>query len=72
MTTLIESLSRGTRQDAYKEITGMWVDHQVMLTLATDHTFNYHSYAGTSGGTWSRDDWNLYLKGTNFGGKRHM
>jgi hypothetical protein len=49
------------------EIAGTWADHRVMLTLATNHTFNYHSSTGTVSGTWNRDDWHLYLNGSNFG-----
>jgi len=48
------------------EVVGMWVDHSITLTLATNHTFNYISPARTVSGTWTRDDYNLYLNGSNF------
>lgn len=48
------------------EIIGTWADHGEMLILATNSTFNYDNSAHIVSGTWTRDDWNLYLHGTNF------
>jgi hypothetical protein len=49
------------------EVVGTWADQGAMLTLATNHTFNYLTSARTVNGTWARDDWNLRLNGSNFG-----
>jgi len=48
------------------EIVGRWADHRETLTLATNSTFSYSNSARMVDGTWTRDDWNLYLHGTNF------
>jgi hypothetical protein len=50
------------------EIAGTWTDNLVMLTLGTNHTFNYQDSERTFSGTWTRDDFNLYLKGSVSGG----
>jgi hypothetical protein len=49
------------------DVVGTWAERRVMLRLATNHTFNYNSPARTVSGTWTRNDWNLYLNGSNFG-----
>ena len=48
------------------EICGAWAGPKATLTLATNRTFNYQSSARTVSGTWTRDDWNLYLRATNY------
>jgi hypothetical protein len=48
------------------ETAGTWADYREMLILATNSTFDYHSSTRTVNGTWTRDDWNLYLHGADF------
>jgi hypothetical protein len=49
------------------EITGAWGDRNLTLTLFSNHTFTYQTLTTSVKGTWGRDDYNLYLGGTNFG-----
>lgn len=48
------------------EVVGTWTDHGQTITLASDHAFTYQTAAQTTHGTWTRDDWNLYLHGDSF------
>lgn len=43
------------------EIAGTWSDSREKMILHPDHTFTYHSGKDRFSGTWSRQDWNLYL-----------
>jgi len=44
------------------EVAGVWTDSQHKLKLTADHHFTYRDHDVVTSGTWSRDDWNLYLK----------
>lgn len=48
------------RSDA--EVLGIWTDRSETLCLESDQTFTYRSPTQTASGTWTRGDWNLYLK----------
>jgi len=50
------------------QIVGAWIDHGQTMTLASDHTFTYQTASQTAHGTWTRDDWNLYLRGDSYSG----
>ena len=45
------------------EVVGTWSDRAQTITLSHDHTFTYQTGAHIARGTWTRDDWNLYLRG---------
>ena len=49
------------RSDA--EVAGTWRDRDQRLALSGDKTFTYRTPSQTTSGTWTRDDWNLYLRG---------
>jgi hypothetical protein len=49
-------------------IIGDWTGRQGTLRLASDNTFSYHTPSQTAIGTWTRDDWNLYLRGSSYSG----
>ena len=50
------------------QIVGTWTDQGQTITLASDHTFTYQTASQTARGTWTRDDWNLYLRGASYSG----
>ena len=43
------------------DIVGTWTNRVEVVTLTPDHTFRYRVPDHTFSGTWTRDDWNLYL-----------
>ena len=43
------------------EVFGPWENRTEMVALRPDHTFDYRIGSQTTTGTWTRDDWNLYL-----------
>lgn len=50
------------------QVVGVWTDCHQTLTLASDYTFAYQTTGGTARGTWTREDWNLYLLGDSYSG----
>jgi hypothetical protein len=48
------------------EIVGTWTDHRETLTLVPNNTFDYRTATRTVSGSWTRNDWNLYLHNTDF------
>jgi hypothetical protein len=42
-------------------VIGTWSDGRETITLRRDHTLDYRSDTEGFTGTWSRDDWNLYI-----------
>ena len=49
--------------DSDSQIVGTWTDDGRTITLGSDHAYTYKAGAQTTRGTWTRDDWNLYLHG---------
>src|ERR1700722_15864374 len=45
-----------------EQVLGLWADAQESVDLFTDHIFFYQSPSTRVTGTWSRYDWNLYLR----------
>ena len=50
------------------EVLGTWADRAQIVTLQSDKTFTFRTSAQTTTGTWTRDDWNLYLHGDSYSG----
>ena len=48
------------------EVVGIWADHTQKITLGADKTFTYGTSSQLINGTWTRDGWNLYLRGVNY------
>ena len=48
------------------EIVGTWSDRAQKITLTSDKTFTYRTSSQLINGTWTRYDWNLYLRGDNY------
>ena len=43
------------------EVFGIWEDRAKTVVLRPDHTFDYRDNARLTSGTWTRDDWNLFM-----------
>jgi hypothetical protein len=48
------------------EIIGTWTGHGQTVTLASNMSFRCQTPSTNYSGIWSRDDWNLYLRGDSF------
>ena len=50
------------------EVIGTYADGAQTVTLQSDKTFTHRTPSQTTSGTWTRDDWNLYLRGDSYSG----
>jgi hypothetical protein len=48
------------------DVLGTWVDRTQTITLAANYTFTDRAPSQFTTGTWTRHDWNLYLRGGNY------
>ncbi len=48
-----------------EQIIGTWTGGGESVALAADHTFVYQAGSQTTRGTWTRNDFNLYLDGSS-------
>ncbi len=54
--------------DNDSQILGTWTGDGQVVKLAADHTFTCQTGSQTARGTWTRDDFNLYLYGGSYTG----
>ena len=48
------------------EVIGTYTDQSQTITLTSDQVFTYQTAEQTRHGTWTRDDWNLYLRSDSY------
>lgn len=54
------------------EIIGTWTGRSQTIILSLNNTFSYSTPTENTGGTWTRDDWSLHLKGGYSGTMRFV